>query len=133
LDIDIDCDENSYYSLQKEIKESDEEYGAYQIHGFGSRQLKKLSRCLPSLELYSGIYFTLNREFVNDGILIRGSDSRDHFDYVTYYEEAGPYEKEWTMRGIIDSLLTGWNEWDFQQIENGGREWNLLYVPLWAL
>jgi hypothetical protein len=79
--------------------------------------------------LFSGIYFTLNREFaeaINDGFLIRGSDSSDHFNYVTYYEEAEQYEKEWTMRGIIDGLLRGCNEWDFQQMENGGREWNWL-------
>jgi hypothetical protein len=52
-------------------------------------------------------YFTLNQEFgeaVNDGILIHGSDSSDHFNYVTYHEEAEPYEDKWTMRGIIDSL-----------------------------
>jgi hypothetical protein len=129
LDIDLECDENWYYLLQKKIKETDEEYKAYQIYSFGSKQLKRLSQCLPSLELYSGIYFTLNQEFteaVNDGILIRGSDSSDHFNYVTYYEEAEPYKKEWTMRGIIDFFLTGCNEWDFQQMENGGREWNWL-------
>jgi hypothetical protein len=86
LDIDLECDKNWYYSLQKKIKETNEKYGAYQIYGIGLRQLKRLSGYLPSQQLHSGIYFTLNQEFtkvVNDSILIYGAYLSDHFNYVT--------------------------------------------------